>query len=234
MNDILNALGVNPNNKSTIEQLYDSIDTSAITKDIGEIVSKNNIASVITKNYINSTADKLKKLIPSKLDADKLLANPKGAIENKGLMYQDICYSALAFQLENNDLISKEQYKAITDKLSKRAIAGLYNSNKKDRVVKALTPFLKATRAKGVAEGLVMTKPDNMVKRVMNKAYDIQVTNVIDAEKISKQLTTVRNTVLSKSDDNRNNHFETKDSLKKIKPELIKSIDSIIKLLNTK
>lgn len=226
MKNLGNALGNISNNKSTIEQLYDSIDTSSITRDIGEIVIKNAIAKDITDDIIASTANKLKKLIPSVTDAKKLLQNEKGSrMVNKGLLYIDICYSGLMFQLKN--LLSKTEYNRIDMGFSKVALAGYYNSNKKDRVAKDL----KIDPA--TVDRVNMSKPDTMVNRIMNKAYGEKTINIIDGEKISKMATTIENTLNAESNKDRINKFQTQESLKKIQPQLVKLAQQIKEIINT-
>jgi len=226
MKNLGNALGNISNNKSTIEQLYDSIDTSSITNDIGEIVIKNAIAKDITDDIISSTANKLKKLIPSVTDAKKLLQNEKGSrMVNKGLLYIDICYSGLMFQLKN--LLSKTEYNRIDMGFSKVALAGYYNSNKKDRVVKDL----KIDPA--IADRINMPKPDTMVNKIINKAYGEKTISIIDGDKIAKMITTIENTLNADSNDTRVNKFKTQDSLKKIQPQLAKMLQQIKVTINT-
>ena len=223
-----NALNIDTNNISTIEQMYNSINSNKLTKDIGEIIVKNSIAKSITDEIIEKSANMIKKLIPLEMDAKKLFKSvEKGkGIETAGLMYRDVCHSGLMFQLKN--LLSKTEYNRIDKGFSKLALAGLFNSNKKDRVVKNLKID------KSVADRIVMPKMGAMINRILNKAFDKKTINIIDADKIAKQFNTIENMLNADSNDTRVNKFKTQDSLKKTKEQLLTMIKQSLVLLNTK
>jgi len=222
-----NALNIDTNNKSSIEQLYDSINSSKLTKDIGEIIVKNSIAKSITDEIIEKSANMIKKLIPLEMDAKKLFKSvEKGkGIETAGFMYIDVCHSGLMFQLKN--LLSKTEYNRIDKGFSKFVLAGLFNSNKKDRVVKNLKID------KSIADRIAMPKMGAMINRILNKAFDKKTINIIDGDKIAKMVTTIENTLDADSNDTRVNKFKSQESLKKIKPQLAKMLQQIKVTINT-
>lgn len=222
-----NALNIDTNNKSSIEQLYDSINSSKLTKDIGEIIVKNSIAKSITDEIIEKSANMIKKLIPLEIDAKKLFKSvEKGkGIETAGFMYIDVCHSGLMFQLKN--LLSKTEYNRIDKGFSKFVLAGLFNSNKKDRVVKNLKID------KSIADRIAMPKMGAMINRILNKAFDKKTINIIDGDKIAKMVTTIENTLDADSNDTRVNKFKSQESLKKIKPQLAKMLQQIKVTINT-
>ena len=228
MNNLGNALGNISNNKSTIEQLYDSINSSKLTKDIGEIIVKNSIAKSITDEIIEKSANMIKKLIPSEIDAKKLFKSvEKGkGIETAGFMYIDVCHSGLMFQLKN--LLSKTEYNRIDNGYSKLALAGLFNSNKKDRVAKNLKIDIS------IVDRIAMPKMKDMINKILNKAFDKKTINIIDNEKIAKMFNTIENTLNAESNKTRVNKFQTQDSLKKTKEQLLTMIKQSLVVLNTK